>query len=128
MRRLPAVRVLLVDDHDDGREILALFLEHEGATVIQARDGAEGLSIARTGPIDAVLANIHMPKLGGFELMQAIRSDVSPGTHMPAIAISGDLRAAGSSDLAGSGFSAFFPKPLDLDRMVGTLRELLPTR
>jgi DNA-binding NtrC family response regulator len=58
--------------------------------------------------------------------VRTLRSEVRAGSDLPAIAISGDLRAAESSDLMGAGFAAFFPKPLDLDRMVGTLTSLLP--
>ena len=128
MPRLPDVRVLLVDDHDDGREILALFLEHEGATVLQARDGAEALSMARSAAVDAVLANIHMPKLSGRELIRTLRSDAGAMASVPAIAISGDLRAGASPDVTGAGFSAFFPKPLDLERMLGVLSGLVVPR
>ncbi|MDQ3033836.1 MAG: response regulator [Myxococcota bacterium] len=125
MPRLPDLRVLLVDDHDDGREILAIFLEHEGATVLQARDGAEALSLVRAGPVDAVLANLHMPKLDGLELIRALRSEAGVAASVPAIAISGDVRAGESPELAGAGFSAFFSKPLDLDRMLGVLSGLV---
>lgn len=120
MSRLSSLRVLLADDHDDGREIVALYLEHEGAIVVQARDGAEALSMARTHDVDALVANLHMPRLDGLSLLRALRDDASMA-RLPAIAVSGDVRAASSPSLTSAGFSSFFAKPLDLDAIVRAL-------
>jgi two-component system cell cycle sensor histidine kinase/response regulator CckA len=73
--------VLLVEDEAPIRMLLARTLENSGYTVLQANDGREALEVAKQkmGPIELLVADIVMPKLGGIELakeLRAVRRDV----------------------------------------------------
>jgi DNA-binding response OmpR family regulator len=65
--------VLVVDDDDDIREMLHLFLEGEGYRVLQASDGIEALAVALVQPLDAILLDLAMPRLTGEAFCRAYR-------------------------------------------------------
>src|SRR5438105_15506247 len=67
-------RVLVVDDDDEIRELIVLLLS-ESYEVSSARDGAEGLALARSLRPDLVVLDLLMPKMHGFEVCLGIRAD-----------------------------------------------------
>jgi len=77
--------VLIVDDNDDSREIMALILAHAGYMTSQARDGAEALASARTRPPAAILMDIFMPIMDGLTATQQLSRDIAL-KHIPVIA------------------------------------------
>ena len=70
---VPAARVVVIDDTDMVRQVIARQLEHLGLDVLQARDGREGLEIIRDSKPDLVLCDLRMPKLDGLELLRLAR-------------------------------------------------------
>jgi CheY-like chemotaxis protein len=89
---LPAIRgsVLLVEDRDDLREMMAQILVSNGLTVIQARDGLEAVKAAQSAAVDLVVTDIVMPRLSGPEAVEFIR------TFQPNVKI---IFVSGSADL-----------------------------
>ncbi|HLA63147.1 MAG TPA: response regulator, partial [Rhodothermales bacterium] len=67
--------VLLVDDEEDILELLGYTLEKAGFRVLTARDGAEGLRLARSSEPDLFVLDIMMPRMDGVELTQRLRED-----------------------------------------------------
>jgi CheY-like chemotaxis protein len=83
------VTILLVDDEEDVRSMCRRALELDGATVIEASDGVFALSLVQewTGPLDLVMTDLKMPRLGGIEvaeLLSVFRPD------LPVLAMTGD--------------------------------------
>jgi len=68
-------KVLIVDDEDFFRRIVAMGFEREGFNVIQADNGEDGLKIAGKEMPDLILLDLVMPRLLGFEVCQALRKD-----------------------------------------------------
>ncbi len=77
--------VLIVDDNDDSREIIALILAHAGYMTSQARDGAEALASARARPPAAIIMDIFMPIMDGLTATQQLTRDTAL-KHIPVIA------------------------------------------
>ena len=67
--------VLVVEDHPDQRELLAIVLQREGYRVVTAANGLEALEKLETENIQIALSDIMMPKMDGFELIKRIRSN-----------------------------------------------------
>jgi DNA-binding response OmpR family regulator len=67
--------VLIADDDADILALVAFRLERSGYTVLQARDGEEALSLARSASPDLAVLDVMMPKLDGFELTRRLRAD-----------------------------------------------------
>jgi CheY-like chemotaxis protein len=80
-----SAHVLIVDDNDDSREILALILAHAGYHTSQARDGAEALASARARKPSAIIMDIFMPIMDGLTATQHLRRDTQL-QHVPVIA------------------------------------------
>ena len=119
-------RVLVVDDVDSVRESLRLALERAGYDVDEAADGEAALAIARRTPADAVVADLCMPKLGGIDLLKALRRE-RPGLKV--IAISGG-GAGMSLEVATSlarawGAEDVLVKPFDNETLVARLDAML---
>src|SRR5712671_7971019 len=66
--------IVVVEDHDDARRYLGLFLDRLGATVVVARNGFEGLEAVKNNRPDLVVSDIQMPGMDGFELLREIRA------------------------------------------------------
>ena len=117
-------RVLLVDDHDAVREVLAMSLEEGGYAVLAAANGSEALALLSAGErVDAVVTDLTMPGMDGLALIRAIRTD-HPG--IPAVVVTGYTEA--STVLAAGepldGTVTVFRKPVEgaaLTECLGTL-------
>ena len=69
--------VLVIEDHPDQRDLLAIVLQREGYRVITAANGVEALEKMEAEPIQIALSDIMMPKMDGFELIKRIRANAS---------------------------------------------------
>ena len=114
-------RVLIVEDNADGADSLAVFLRMSGFEVQVAYTGAEGVERALADPPDAVLCDINMPEVDGFEVARRIRE----GLPNPPVLIA--VTARRERDLlpnAGRvGFDHYFIKPADPVEIGGLLSE-----
>jgi two-component system, cell cycle sensor histidine kinase and response regulator CckA len=109
--------VLVIDDEDLVRDVVARMVEDLGYAAITATDGAAGLKIIESVPVDAVLVDLTMPRMGGAEVVTALR-ERRPG--LPIIVCSGfdrDGRAAGAD--------AYLPKPFRLETLGNALTKVL---
>lgn len=115
-------RILVVDDHRDASETLAILLRAAGHEVLVAPDGASALHQASAFDPDVILLDIGLPGMSGFEVAQRLREKRSAGGPV-VVAISGygtDLDRRRAQD---AGIQHYFTKPVGLD----TLRDLLAT-
>src|SRR4051812_33053331 len=106
---LAGKEILLVEDNDDTRELLATCLEQSGATVRVASDGLKALvELVRWVP-DAIITDLTMPTFDGFEFVRAVRSNLRSAA-VPVVAITASLIGEDQS-----AFDALLRKPLDYD-------------
>lgn len=124
-RRLPAgVCVLIVEDEVATLETLRDLLAMEGAAVLTARDGREGLAVLEREAVDIVITDISMPDMDGFQLMAAVR-ERGQTRQVPVVALTGISRVLDTGRLHGAGFAAWLGKPVALDGLIGTLNDVL---
>jgi signal transduction histidine kinase len=116
LQRLPARRVLVVDDNRDAAQSLAALLDSLGATVQVAASGHAALAILPTFAPQAVLLDIGMPGMDGYEVARRIRADASQrGTLL--IALTGWGQADDCRRAREAGFDHHMVKPPDLQRL-----------
>jgi signal transduction histidine kinase/ActR/RegA family two-component response regulator len=123
-------RILLVDDNRDAVDALATLLRLEGHEVHVANDGEDGVRQAATLAPDAVLLDIGMPKVDGYEACRRIR-DQAAGRRVAIIALTGFGQAQDRRRAHDAGFDAHFVKPVDLAALMqrlGTLASETPIR
>jgi CheY-like chemotaxis protein len=114
--------VLVVDDDSDNRESLAELLEVHGYAATTAADGDEALKIAVERPPTAIILDLMMPKVGGFEAVQRLKSDQRT-REVPVVCLTG---LTNMRELAVQvGFAAYLVKPVQSDRLLQVLDALL---
>ncbi len=128
-RTLAGVRVLLVDDDDDLRDMIAMVLEESGAVVTQARTANEALDAFIAATPDVLVSDLGMPAQDGFGLLRSIRAiEATSGGEVLAVALSGYARAPGREPATAGGFAAHLVKPVVADDLLRTLADLLRAR
>ncbi len=113
--------VLVIDDEDLVRDVLARMVRDLGYAALTARDGPTGLDVLDQQTIDAVLVDLTMPTMSGAEVVATLR-ERRPG--LPVIVCSGFDRAGGGPVTA----DAYLAKPFRLEALERTLAKLLPLR
>jgi PAS domain S-box-containing protein len=113
-------RVLVVDDNEDGAESLAMLLQFGGHQTYKARDGVEAIAAAEQLRPDAVLLDIGLPRLNGYEACSRIREQPW-GKDLLIIALTGWGQDEDRQRSKEAGFDEHMVKPVDYD----TLMELL---
>jgi CheY-like chemotaxis protein len=125
-RLLEGVRILLVEDDDDIRDLVRMALESHGA-VLTAVDGSRAaiLAIGKQTP-DIVISDISMPGEDGHALLRKVRGlPLSRGGRIPAIALTAlDSREARMASNA-AGFHYHLTKPVDADKLVDIVARLV---
>lgn len=115
-------RILIIDDEKSIRNTLKEILEYEKFEVEIAEDGAQGLEIINSIKIDAILCDIKMPKMDGIEVLNHIMQD---HPDVPVVMISGHGDIDTAVEAIKKGAFDFIQKPLDLNRLMVTLRNAL---
>ena len=105
------IHVLIVDDNDTNRRLLAALLESFSITNDQADSGEEAVRMVAKGTYDAVLLDLHMPGLDGMETAEAIRTGKS-GQNVPLIAVTAAAETADEKRMRAAGFADMIAKPL----------------
>jgi len=108
---LKGKRVLIVDDNEEMRNFLKLLLSDTFET-FEARNGKEGISIARDIQPDMIITDLMMPVMNGLEFCREIKNDHNT-SHIPLILISGAAAESGQLPSFEAGSDAFLPKPVD---------------
>ena len=74
-QKSPALTVMIIEDHPDQRDLLAIVLQREGYKVVTAANGIEALEKFAVEKVQIALSDIMMPKMDGFELIRRIRGN-----------------------------------------------------
>ncbi|HXH83707.1 MAG TPA: response regulator [Candidatus Tectomicrobia bacterium] len=123
--------VLVVDGDDDRRETLAAGLADCGARVLRAESGEEALDLVQGTRPFAIVSEVAMPKMDGYEFMRRVRAlPGDAGRAIPAIATSVDVEDHGRARAFESGFDAILRKPVEplyLARLILALAEMAGT-
>jgi two-component system cell cycle response regulator DivK len=112
--------VLIVDDNEDSREILAMILGMHGYRTLQARDGMEAIEMAREHMPSVIVTDIFMPRLDGIDLTRHLRDDPTLAA-IPVIAQTAYMTAV---DTHRDLFAAVLEKPCQPSELLATLDAL----
>ena len=116
---LEGVRVLVVDDRPDDRELLTMILRRQGAEVRSAESAAEALRVLETWHPDVLVSDIEMPGEDGYSLIRKVRDlpDRSVAT-IPAVAVTAHARLEDRQSAIGAGYEYHIPKPIERRRLI----------
>jgi len=123
---LDDVRVLVVDDEADARELVAATLRRVGANVMTAGSVADAVDALGTFHPDVLLSDIGMPGEDGYALIRRVRErPAHEGGELRAIALTAYARDGDRNRALAAGYHAHLAKPVDASRLVGCLAQLL---
>jgi CheY-like chemotaxis protein len=105
--------VIIVDDQPINRAVLKIMLESSGAEVLEATDGVEGLALLNRARCDLLLADLHMPRMDGVQMVRQMRSGAGPNREVVVVAVTADT-TVGARELAGLGFDGYLAKPISM--------------
>lgn len=118
------MRILIVEDDEASLELAKRVAESMGHTVLTATDGVHGLALARSEKPELLLLDLHLPGLGGFQVVRELRSDETLRA-LPVIAISAGS-AADRAEAMSAGCDDFVSKPYQPEELRAAIRRRFP--
>jgi signal transduction histidine kinase/CheY-like chemotaxis protein len=124
LARLDGLAILVVEDSVDTAEATRLLLQDMGARVVVAKNGLEALDVLAGDEPDAVVCDLRMPGLDGFEFLRRLRADRRLG-RLPVVALSGFASAGDFQRTREAGFDGHVGKPFDATALAAALHGAL---
>lgn len=122
------MKALIVDDNAADRRLLQLIFQHRDWTVIEARDGQEGLELALCNQPDIIVSDALMPGMDGFQFLRALNA-APENSGIPFLFYSASYTGQQENELAMSlGAEAFLPKPMDPDQLWAEIERIMTDR
>jgi two-component system, chemotaxis family, sensor kinase Cph1 len=126
---LVGLKILVVDDEPDARQMLITLLEQCKAEVRAAASGFEALELLSTWHPDVIVSDIGMPEMDGFSFIEQLRQrGAADGGQIPAIALTAHARVEHRARALYSGFSNHVPKPVEPVELFAVIASLRPRR
>lgn len=123
---LKNANILVVDDQEANLDVLEGFLDMQGYNSIKTtQDPREVIQLFGSFEPDLILLDLSMPYLTGFEVMEQIKSIVSPNTYLPILVLTADVSTESKQRALSGGASDFLTKPFDLVEVGLRIRNLL---
>ncbi|HET6572244.1 MAG TPA: response regulator [Fimbriiglobus sp.] len=117
-------KLLIVDDEPANIELLARRLTRRGFEVVSATSADEGIAKAVSEKPDVVLMDIKMPVVDGFEATRRLKANAATRT-IPVIALTAHAMQEDRDQVIAAGADEYETKPVDLDRLLAKIRELV---
>lgn len=123
---LSGLRVLVVDDEEDMRDLVAMLVERAGAEVTRASNVLEAVETIEARPYDLVVSDLAMPEEDGYDLLRRLRGSThSHARAVPVVAITAYTRAEDRKQVMQAGFAQHVAKPVEPARLVSTLLDVV---
>jgi len=120
------LRILVIEDNDDGREMLRTMLELHGHEVRVASTGVEGIAEARRWRADVVLLDVGLPDLDGYEVARRLHAERETA-HAKLVAITGYGQAEDEQRAYRAGIDVHVTKPVEPQELLRILAEVTRT-
>ncbi len=122
---LAGARVLVVDDGEDNRRLISMFLAKAGAKIELAGDARAGIELAKPGAFDVILMDMQMPGMDGLEATRRLRER---GVRTPIIAVTAHVMTGYRERCLASGCDAYLSKPIDRAKLIELCAHLAGTQ
>ena len=123
MAEIPTT-VLVVEDQEDNRRILSVYLEYVGFRVVSAVNGAEGVAAARLERPSVIVMDISMPVLDGYQALRLMRDDPELA-ETPVIALTAHALSTDREAVLAAGFDSYLAKPIEPRMVAAEVRRII---
>ena len=118
--------ILIVEDTNEQRDLVSMYLEMNGYHVEVANDGLQGLAQARKLKPDLILMDLGMPKMDGYQMIAELRADERL-KEIPIVVISAWTAATHRDRAKAAGADGFITKPFELGHILSTVQKYVPS-
>ncbi|MBR6485749.1 MAG: response regulator [Lachnospiraceae bacterium] len=119
--------ILVVDDNLTNLNVASGLLKKYGATVVTALSGRECIDLVRKRHFDLIFLDYMMPEMNGIDTLEAIRAMKEPEiSSIPIVALTANVINGAREMFLDAGFNDFISKPIEIDKIEKTLKNLLP--
>lgn len=125
---LQGVRVLVVEDGEDTRELIVRLLSDAGAVVSEAQNAQQALDSVERHPPEVLVSDIGMAKTDGYMLLRTLRDGGWPASRLPAIALTAFVRSQDQAEALEAGFQVHLGKPVNANALIGAVARLMAGR
>jgi len=115
-----AAKLLLIEDNPNNSYLMRYLLEKAGYTVLEASCGARGMDLALLHKPDAVLLDIQLPEMDGYEVLSAFRRNAELA-DIPVIAVTSYAMTGDREKIMSSGADGYIEKPIDPETFVSSV-------
>ncbi len=117
-------KILLVEDNEMNRDMLARRLAYKGYEVVIAVDGQAGVDLGRTQAPDLILMDMSLPVLSGWEATRVLKTTAATGS-IPIIALTAHAMSGDRDKAIAAGCDDYDTKPVDLPRLLQKIEALI---
>ncbi len=117
-------KILVIEDNEMNRDMLSRRLSRRGFGVIVARDGEEGLAMARADLPDLIIMDLSLPRIDGWEVTRRLKADESTRA-IPVIALTAHAMSTDRDKALAAGCNDFDTKPVDFGRLVAKVQRAI---
>jgi two-component system, sensor histidine kinase len=121
------VHVLIADDNDTNRKVLAAMCDLFDCSSFLAKDGVEAVEAFFTMPFDVILMDIDMPRMDGIEATRTIRAGSAHGRRVAIIAVTASIEPSDLRTYADAGMNGVVPKPIEASRLLEAISSAVGT-
>ena len=122
---LAGLRILVAEDTDMVRDLIAILLAREKVDVTAVADGAEAVRTAEAEAFDVILMDMNMPVMGGFEATRRIRQSDGPCAGVPILALTANVSKAEIAQCHRAGMDGHVAKPFTTDVLAAAINSVL---
>ncbi len=120
--------ILYIEDNPDNLLLVRRALEARGYTVLSARDGLSGVSIAETQEVDLILLDINLPDIDGYEVARRLRSSTKHQlAYVPIIAITANALKGDAEKALEAGCDVYMSKPINIRELWARVEAFIPS-
>ena len=117
-------RILLVEDNEMNRDMLARRLARRGFEVIVAVDGKQALELAKSQSPDLILMDMRLPDMTGWEVTRTLKADAATG-QIPVLALTAHAMEGDRKTALDAGCDDYDTKPVEIERLIAKIQALL---
>ena len=119
-------KILCIEDNPDNMTLLKRVLESRGYTLVEARNGLDGVAKAETEDVKLVLLDINLPDIDGYEVAHRLRSSANPNVStIPIIAITANALKGDAETALSAGCNLYMSKPINLQELWARVETLV---
>jgi two-component system cell cycle response regulator DivK len=119
--------ILYIEDNPDNMMLVKRALESRGYTLIEARNGIDGVTVAEKNELDLILLDINLPDIDGYEVARRLRGSVKPTlAYTPIIAITANALKGDAEKALASGCDVYMSKPINIRELWARVEAFVP--